>query len=51
MKNDNTYSISEVSKMLGLSLKATRRMIATGQIEATKKIAHIKLIKHILIVT
>lgn len=45
MKNDNTYSISEVSKMLGLSLKATRRMIATGQIKATKKNSTYKIDK------
>ena len=36
MKKSNTYSISDVSKILGLSLKATRRMIAMGQIESTK---------------
>ena len=36
MKNNKTYSISEVSKILGLSLKATRRMVAAGQIKSTK---------------
>ena len=36
MKNSKTYSISEVSKILGLSLKATRRMVAAGQIKSTK---------------
>lgn len=36
MKDNNTYSISEVAKMLGLSLKATRRMVAAGQIETLK---------------
>ena len=35
MKN-NTYSISEVAKILGLTLKATRRMVAAGQIETIK---------------
>ena len=35
MKN-NTYSISEVAKILGLKLKATRRMVAAGQIETIK---------------
>ena len=36
MKNKDTYSISEVAKMLGLTLKATRRMVASGQIATTK---------------
>ncbi len=36
MKNKDTYSISEVAKLLGLSLKATRRMVASGQIVTTK---------------
>ena len=36
MKNDNTYSISEVAKILGLTLKATRRMVAANQIETIK---------------
>ncbi len=36
MKNDNTYSISEVAKILGLTLKATRRMVAAGQIVTIK---------------
>lgn len=36
MKNKDTYSISEVAKLLGLSLKATRRMVASGQIATTK---------------
>lgn len=36
MKNDNTYSISEVAKILGLTLKATRRMVAAGQIATIK---------------
>ncbi len=35
MKN-NTYSVSEVAKILGLTLKATRRMVAAGQIETIK---------------
>ena len=33
---DNTYSISEVAKKLGLSLKATRKMVAAGQIVTIK---------------
>lgn len=37
MKNTNTYSISEVAKMLGQTLKATRRMVAAGQIETIKE--------------
>ena len=37
MKSDNTYSISEVSKMLGLTLKATRRLVASGKIKTTKE--------------
>lgn len=32
----NTYSISEVAKILGLTLKATRRMVAAGQIITIK---------------
>lgn len=36
MKNENTYSISEVAKILGLSLKATRRMVAAGEIKTIK---------------
>lgn len=32
----NTYSISEVAKKLGLTLKATRRMVAAGQIKTIK---------------
>ena len=32
----NTYSISEVAKILGLTLKATRRMVAAGQILTIK---------------
>ena len=36
MKNKDTYSISEVAKLLGLSLKATRRMVASEQIATTK---------------
>lgn len=36
MKNTNTYSISDVAKILGLSLKATRRMVAAGQIKTIK---------------
>ena len=36
MKTNNTYSISEVAKILGLTLKATRRMVAAGQIETIK---------------
>jgi len=36
MKNNNTYSISEVAKILGLTLKATRRMVAANQIETIK---------------
>lgn len=36
MKNTNTYSISDVAKILGLTLKATRRMVAAGQIKNIK---------------
>lgn len=36
MKDKETYSISEVAKILGLTLKATRRMVASGQIATTK---------------
>lgn len=36
MKNTNTYSISDVAKILGLTLKATRRMVAAGQIKTIK---------------
>ncbi|MBQ4407647.1 MAG: DNA cytosine methyltransferase [Bacteroidales bacterium] len=36
MKDKDTYSISEVAKILGLTLKATRRMVASGQIATTK---------------
>lgn len=32
----DTYSISEVAKILGLTLKATRRMVASGRIATTK---------------
>ena len=36
MKNNNTYSISDISKILGLSLKAVRRMVATSQIKTIR---------------
>ncbi len=36
MKDTNAYSISEVAKKLGLTVKATRRMVAANQIESTK---------------
>lgn len=37
MKDKNTYSISDVARILGFTIKATRRMIAAGQIESTKE--------------
>lgn len=37
MKNNHTYSISEVAKILGLSLKATRRLVASGKIRTIKQ--------------
>lgn len=36
MKKEDTYSISEVAKMLNLSLKATRKMVAAGEINTIK---------------
>lgn len=37
MNKKQSYSISDVSAILGLTIKATRRMIAAGQIESIKE--------------
>ena len=37
MKNEQSYTISDVSKILGLTIKSTRRMVAAGQIESVKE--------------
>ncbi|MBQ3634649.1 MAG: DNA cytosine methyltransferase [Bacteroidales bacterium] len=36
MNDNNTYSLAEVASMLGLTLKATRRMVASGSISSIK---------------
>ena len=37
MVQNNSYSISEIAAKLGISLKATRRMIASGEIASIKQ--------------
>ena len=36
MENINNYSINEVAKMMGMTLKIVRRYVASGELKTTK---------------